>query len=360
MAETSGGNKNLQKWNSIKISDYTWLMNGFRGGSNPFVPCGGLIPIMLPDGPYGLLVLGPQAAGMNLAEQDGFVISASRELATRILILQLSQILREDRQNWRQTAQLTGHRIRSSLQNINSQLKTIKAVHNKEIGFGADDLAGSERDLNTAFRDLTEISYAAESNIRGALDVKSASRDYVPLGQIVWAAVEGQQEIANSINVEIRVSNGISALPVVWVNQTLMRFVFVNLINNGLKYSYPRQEDGERYLTVSPPKDEPITIETMVEIANFGLGIKEEDQKRIFDWGTRLVPGSSKFQEIYGKGIGLWEVKHIIEGHGGKIFVRSVHFTKAPVTDQNIQHCITVFTVSLPTAPIPKYQRRLK
>jgi signal transduction histidine kinase len=104
---------------------------------------------------------------------------------------------------------------------------------------------------------------------------------------------------------------------------------------------------------VEVPKGLPDIGEARVKIVNFGLGIKEIDREKIFEWGVRLVPGHSKFQEIYGKGIGLWEVKHIIEGHGGKISVESVHFTKAPVTDQNIQQCITVFTVSLPTAIKP-------
>jgi signal transduction histidine kinase len=85
-----------------------------------------------------------------------------------------------------------------------------------------------------------------------------------------------------------------------------------------------------------------------IEIVNFGLGIKNEDTKKIFEWGVRIHKGSPTFKHVYGIGIGLWEVKHVIEGHGGKIVAQSVHHTKAPVDDQNINQCITVFTVCLP------------
>jgi signal transduction histidine kinase len=73
--------------------------------------------------------------------------------------------------------------------------------------------------------------------------------------------------------------------------------------------------------------------------------------QKVFEWGVRLAIEASTFKDVYGKGIGLWEVKHIVEGHGGSVIVQSEHHSKASVTDDNIKQCITVFTVRMPLLP---------
>jgi len=337
-------------WDSASLADRESLGKGFRGGPNPFSSCAGLIPVRLPNGPFGMLVLGPQLAGENLANHEAFVVSACRDVSTRILTLHLSRILQADRSDWEKTSRLTGHRVRASIQSANSQLKTIKAERKGELGFTPKDRDLAEGDLVVAFRDLEEISYAAESNVPGAVDVKIARRELISISDIVSAAVAAQQDLADEHGIEIEVGEErLSRLPPVWANQTLMRFAFINLINNGLKYSYPRPEDRNRILKVQPPNELFGPDEVRVEVVNFGLGIKETDRGRIFEWGVRLAKSVPTFREVYGKGIGLWETKHIVEGHGGKIYVNSVHYSKEPVKDYNIRQCITVFTVLLPT-----------
>jgi len=337
----------VRDWTSVSLGDHELIDLGFRGGANPFPLSACLIPVRLPGGPFAALVIGPQLAGVNLVDYESFVMTACRDLATRVLTLQLAQILEQDRSDWENSSRLTGHRVRASIQSMQSQLNTVRAVQTGEPGFIAADRDTAEKDLQIAFQDLREISYAAESSVPGAFDVKIARRESVPLGDIVWDAVEAQRDLADENGIEIEVSEGISKLPPVYVNPTLMRFAFINLINNGLKYSYPRQKDRKRILRVQPPHRPFDPDEVGVEIVNFGLGIKQADRTRIFEWGVRLAKGASTFREVYGKGIGLWEVKHIIEGHGGRVSVSSVHHSREPVTDQNITQCITVFTVLL-------------
>jgi signal transduction histidine kinase len=340
----------LLDWDSVSLADHELLGKGFRGAPNPFSSCAGLIPVRLPNGPFGMMVLGPQSADENLANHEAFVVSACRDLSTRILTLHLSQILQADRSDWEKTSRLTGHRVRASIQSVSSQLKTIQAERKGEPGFTVQLRDLAERDLAVAFRDLEEISYAAESNVPDAIDVKIARRELVPIIEIVSAAVADQQDLADEHDIKIEVSEErLSRLPPVWVNRILMRFVFINLINNGLKYSYPRPEDRKRILRVQSPNEPFDPNEVRVEVVNFGLGVKEADRERIFEWGVRLSESIPTFREIYGRGIGLWEAKHIVEGHGGTIYVHSVHHSKGAVEDYNIRQCITVFTVSLPS-----------
>lgn len=90
-----------------------------------------------------------------------------------------------------------------------------------------------------------------------------------------------------------------------------MEQVFTNLLTNAMKYG-----DGK-----------PIEIQTEVvngqlvmTVADHGMGIKPEDQKRIFKQFERAISSSS----VSGLGLGLYIVKEILKTHGGKIKVESV------------------------------------
>ena len=61
-------------------------------------------------------------------------------------------------------------------------------------------------------------------------------------------------------------------------------------------------------------------------VADTGLGIKPEDQKRIFEPFEQLDASSSK--KYQGTGLGLALTKSIVELHGGKIWVESNGETK--------------------------------
>jgi signal transduction histidine kinase len=252
-----------------------------------------------------------------------------------------------DREDWQRTAKLTGHRVRASIQNMQSQLRVLRDSLAGAPGFTEKDHSQATVDLDNAFKELTEISYAAESDIKGALDVRSANRQPIRLGVIAYAAIEAQAQLAEDNGIEIETTE-LELLGDVWVNQTLVKFALINLVNNGLKYSFPRSDEHRRILRIrrSPRYDTHISV--AIEIENFGLGIKPEHIDPIFDWEVRLAPGIPSFRNRYGKGLGLWEVRHIIEGHGGRIEVDSCHCTGGPVTDENINHCITRFSVILP------------
>jgi signal transduction histidine kinase len=336
-------------WFEVGLDQLTTVTRGLKGITNPKELTTALIPVKLPKGPFGLLVLGSHNQSVDLKAHESFVLSAGRDLCTRILTLQLSNILTQDRTNWARTAQLSGHRLRASIQNIGSQLKTIRAVIHNDPAFDLQDRNSAEADLEVAFKNLTELSYSTESSIPGTLDVKSVSRDVVGLSNVIRDAVSTQQDLADQFGIEIDDSE-IKDLPPVFANYTLIRSAFVNLINNGLKYSYPRPVDRKRVFRIKPSAKLLDPLEVAIEFVNYGLGVKEADKERIFEWGVRLAEADRLFREVYGKGIGLWEVRHIIEGHGGRVLVDSIHYDKAPVTDQNIKQCITVFTVVLPIA----------
>jgi two-component system phosphate regulon sensor histidine kinase PhoR len=87
--------------------------------------------------------------------------------------------------------------------------------------------------------------------------------------------------------------------------------VLVNLLHNAIKFTNPGGS-----VTVTAEDDKKFIV---FSVADTGLGIAEEDQLRIFErfYKTDRSRASS------GTGLGLSIARHLIEGHGGRIWVKS-------------------------------------
>jgi signal transduction histidine kinase len=100
----------------------------------------------------------------------------------------------------------------------------------------------------------------------------------------------------------------------------------VNLLDNAIKHS----PGGEKILVGlelsgksehRTPNVERPTSNFQIWVEDHGPGIPPEEHEKIFERFYRR--GSELRRETQGIGIGLTIVKHIVEGHGGKVVVRS-------------------------------------
>jgi len=94
-------------------------------------------------------------------------------------------------------------------------------------------------------------------------------------------------------------------------NEDMLKQVWVNLIDNAIKFS-----DEGKELTVTAVEDSNILT---VKIENYGPEIKESDREAIFNKFYQC----DKSRSTEGNGIGLSIVKHIVTLHGGQIKVDS-------------------------------------
>ena len=112
------------------------------------------------------------------------------------------------------------------------------------------------------------------------------------------------------ISLEIDVPPG---LPPMRGDAGLLRDVLQNLIDNAIQYTPP----GGR-IQVSAVAHE---HEIVITVSDTGIGIPLADQERIFERFYRVDAARSR--EAGGTGLGLSIAKHIVEVHGGRLWVES-------------------------------------
>ena len=90
--------------------------------------------------------------------------------------------------------------------------------------------------------------------------------------------------------------------------------VFANLVDNAIKYGR-----GQGTVSIGGQKADGDQIEIFVQ--DDGPGIPPESLDRVFERFYRVDKGRSREQG--GTGLGLSIVKHIVQSHGGKVWVKS-------------------------------------
>ena len=102
-------------------------------------------------------------------------------------------------------------------------------------------------------------------------------------------------------------------LPPVRGDASLLRDVLQNLLDNAIQYTPP---GGHIRVAASAT-----TREAVVTVDDTGIGIPLADQERIFERFYRVDAARSR--EAGGTGLGLSIAKHIVEAHGGRLWVES-------------------------------------
>jgi signal transduction histidine kinase len=193
---------------------------------------------------------------------------------------------------------------------LKSPLVTIRGF----LGLLEEDL--QKQDAVQVHSDMARISKAADTMehlIVTLLDLSRSGRTVDTPVRIAFTelAREGAGLLATSLQQHRAIMVIPDNLPVISGDRHRLLQVMTNLYDNALKFmgdqQEPRVETGVRYDAGTP----------IFFVMDNGMGIRKEDQARVFALFERLDTG------IPGTGIGLATVKRIIEAHSGKIWVES-------------------------------------
>jgi two-component system phosphate regulon sensor histidine kinase PhoR len=119
-------------------------------------------------------------------------------------------------------------------------------------------------------------------------------------------------------------------LPRVLADATRIHQVVTNLVHNAIKFTaeggaivvfaqVQAEETGSADQAATVAEQQP-DREILIGVTDTGIGIPEEDLSRIFERFYKTDPARSR----EGTGLGLAIAKHIVQGHGGRIWVESI------------------------------------
>lgn len=197
------------------------------------------------------------------------------------------------------------HDIRSPLGNVVSSLEMMSELMpsddalNSMLNIARNSTARIQRLVNSLL-DINRLKSGQQIIDQNSVDpqalIREAIRDVLP------AANGRQQTVENKLN---------TVLPLIWVDVDMIHRVFINLLENAIKFT---PVSGQIHVGAS-------TDGTYVKfwIRDNGPGISAADRERIFDKFIRLRGR----ERTVGLGLGLAFCRLAIHGHGGDIWVES-------------------------------------
>ena len=178
---------------------------------------------------------------------------------------------------------------------------------NEQQGQCLDDILSSGKRLLNLINDVLDLSKIESGKMKLRLTDVVLSDIIEPLTRIMEPILAPRKQ---SFDVEIE-----QGLPLVHANKAKVEQVLLNLVDNSSKFT----PDGGRLKIEAGREDS----WCQVSVIDNGIGIKKEDQERIFEPFSQLDNPLTK--EKSGTGLGLIIAKEIIERHGGRIWVESEH-----------------------------------
>jgi two-component system sensor histidine kinase KdpD len=278
------------------------------GAGTEIFPSAGVacVPLSIGLAPLGVLVLFRPAPGVMDSEHRDFLEVFARQIAFVIERVRLAEMAKAA------TLRASSEAMRSSLlsaisHDLRSPLAAITgagtALRDDQGRLGTEQRAELVDTICTEAERMERLIANVLDMVRIESGGMAPRRDWVPLEEVLGSALLQLDAKLQGREVRTDLPEG---LPLVPVDPVLFEQVFVNLLDNAVKYT---------------PSGSPVEISARtsnygldIEVADRGPGIAPGEEERIFEKFNRGAHAAGG-----GVGLGLPICRGIVQAHGGTI-----------------------------------------
>ncbi|MCK4540091.1 hypothetical protein KAU09_02990 [Candidatus Parcubacteria bacterium] len=209
---------------------------------------------------------------------------------------------------------IAAHQLRTPLSAVKWTLRMIINGNMGEIGAEVADYLkqsyqSNERMINLV-NDLLNVSHIEEGHF--LYELKSVS-----MRNLIQDVISDSAALAAKQKIKIEFNMPKNGLFKINADYKKIELAIQNLVDNAIKYSIP----GNKVIVSLEKIKEKGGNFIQIEIKDYGIGISNQVQKRLF---SKFFRGKDALKlQTEGSGLGLFIVKNIIKAHNGKIWFKS-------------------------------------
>lgn len=289
-----------------------------------------------------VLLFGPAAEPIDLSQEGDFLAEIGRIIGWFVLSELHVIYLQQKQEEWKNRARLLTHQLRTTITPITTHVGAAQLM--LPTNPVDPNLKLAAKYIEVAQNLCLQLGRAVEPALAShALLVErdDLNLEQYPLSVLVANCAVGFEDLAQQHQRHIIMEESIERLPSAQIDIGRLTIALSNIIENAIKYSFP----GTKIYIRSGRYIGQLNLESaVIEIQDDGDPIPSDRVDQIFEAGTRLLT-AAKLRQIPGSGLGLWEVRAVIEAHGGKVEVITLptHHTYRQMRAQRV-----IFRVIVP------------
>ena len=201
------------------------------------------------------------------------------------------------------------HELKTPLNNIQGYIETLIDGGLKDDEINMKYLERTDRNISRLISIVTDLDTISKFE-SGVMKLNMEDFDLV---DVVEEVLDFNDQKASAKHIALKLDNATGKPVMVYADKNRIYEVITNLVVNSINYGV---ENGSTKVVISD-----IENKYLIDIADDGIGIDEENLSRVFERFFRV--DKSRSRESGGTGLGLAIVKHIMEAHNEMISVKS-------------------------------------
>ncbi len=213
---------------------------------------------------------------------------------------------------------IAAHQLRTPLSAIKWSLEFLEDELKKKLG---EDYSGEIEDYLEKNISSNERMISLVNDLLNVSRIEEGRFIYqtkkISLPKLLREVIEQSSSKVKNKNIKLKITKLPNDLPEVKVDEEKVKLAIQNLVDNAIKYSFPKGRVLFRFRKIKEKRKTYVQL----EVEDNGMGISLEDQEKIF---LKFSRGNNAMKsQTEGSGLGLFIAKNIAEAHQGDLWFES-------------------------------------